>query len=385
MKKGKKKPPQIQVEDELEKSKNSEIGSQWLDFINNGIKISNDGIRKGNLEFQFDKNDVVSTGKCIGEGVACQVEEGIYKPLNIKVAIKKIKIYDREKRRQLESDIKILLNNAEKNTQGCYFFVKMYGAFYDEGQVKIVLELMDVGSFKAVINILKIAQVQQNQILIPENILSRICQQVYCLIYLYIVFFIIFLLFLKKIKILIGLMHLHIIFKQVHRDIKPENILMNSKGEVKLTDFGVAKELDQTDQKLISQRGTTAYMSPERINGDEYSFPSDIWSFGIVIYEMITGKYPFQADKTIIQLHQLFQNMEEQYFVLPKQPNFSNSLRNFIQQCLVIDPNKRSSAIELLVHPFINDNLSQDNDIQEWLNDIKYKYMQKQSQNLSQE
>lgn len=60
-------------------------------------------------------------------------------------------------------------------------------------------------------------------------------------------------------------MYLHIVGKQVHRDIKPGNILMNSKGEVKLTDFGISKELDETSQLCSTFLGTKAYMSPERI------------------------------------------------------------------------------------------------------------------------
>merc|ERR1719263_1951250 len=93
-------------------------------------------------------------------------------------------------------------------------------------------------------------------------------------------------------QIMIGLNHLHG-HHLLHRDIKPENILHNSAGEVKLTDFGIAKDLDATLAMAGTFVGTVTYMSPERCLGEEYSLASDIWSVGMVIYELATGRYPF--------------------------------------------------------------------------------------------
>ncbi|CAJ1432699.1 unnamed protein product, partial [Effrenium voratum] len=83
--------------------------------------------------------------------------------------------------------------------------------------------------------------------------------------------------------------------KMLHRDIKPENILHNRAGEVKLTDFGIAKDLDKTLAMAGTFVGTVTYMSPERCLGQDYSFASDIWSVGMVIFELSTGRYPFSA------------------------------------------------------------------------------------------
>jgi len=93
-------------------------------------------------------------------------------------------------------------------------------------------------------------------------------------------------------QIMIGLDFLHA-RKMLHRDIKPENILHNANGEVKLTDFGIAKDLDTTIAVAGTFVGTVTYMSPERCLGEEYSLASDTWSVGMVIYELACGRYPF--------------------------------------------------------------------------------------------
>jgi predicted Ser/Thr protein kinase len=86
----------------------------------------------------------------------------------------------------------------------------------------------------------------------------------------------------------------------IHRDLKPQNIMLNKRGEVLIMDFGLAAIADQLSG-AEARNGTPAYMSPEQLKGIEVTAKSDIYSLGLILYELFTGKKPFQA-KTIAQL-----------------------------------------------------------------------------------
>ena len=86
----------------------------------------------------------------------------------------------------------------------------------------------------------------------------------------------------------------------VHRDIKPHNVLLSASGETKVADFGIARAASSktiTETNLVL--GTAAYMSPEQINGEHVGPASDLYSLGVVLYEMLTGEPPYRADDPI--------------------------------------------------------------------------------------
>uniref|UniRef100_A0A4W3JPJ1 Dual specificity mitogen-activated protein kinase kinase 2 n=1 Tax=Callorhinchus milii TaxID=7868 RepID=A0A4W3JPJ1_CALMI len=144
------------------------------------------------------------------------------------------------------------------------YIVGFYGAFYSDGEISICMEHMDGGSLD---------QVLKEARRIPEEILGKV-----------------------SIAVLRGLTYLREKHQIMHRDVKPSNILVNSRGEIKLCDFGVSGQL--IDSMANSFVGTRSYMSPERLQGTHYSVQSDIWSMGLSLVELAIGRYPIPPPDT---------------------------------------------------------------------------------------
>ena len=115
----------------------------------------------------------------------------------------------------------------------------------------------------------------------------------------------------------------------------------------KLGDFGVSAVLKHAEENLQEGVGTPFYISPEMIKGKPYSYESDIWSLGIVLYEMTALKYPFQYAKN----SDLFKAITKKEVDLNYLPfNYSKELKNIIKGCLKKDPTKRPTLDQLLEH-----------------------------------
>jgi len=148
-------------------------------------------------------------------------------------------------------------------------------------------------------------------------------------------------------QIALGLKHCHE-RRILHRDLKSKNVFLTAKNFVKLGDFGIARVLSNTMDKANTIVGTPYYLSPEIIEDKGYRFESDIWSLGVILYEMCALKLPFDG-KNITTLARKI--IAGSYSPIP--PQYSKDLKLLIAYMLSIDPMKRPSIHKLLRYPFI--------------------------------
>lgn len=134
----------------------------------------------------------------------------------------------------------------------------------------------------------------------------------------------------------------------IHRDIKPHNILISTQGRVKVTDFGIARAVTSaTITHTGSVIGSVHYFSPEQAKGGITGEKSDIYSLGVVLYEMVTGHLPFSGDSPIsVALKHLQEDFQDPREINPAIPQ---SLENIILKALCKDPDQRYSSAREMV------------------------------------
>ena len=249
----------------------------------------------------------------IGIGSTCKVYKGISKKTNkiyaIKVCNELEKYYD-----SIINELNILrlVKNKSNNIE------KFYGVYYskEENTIWIILEYFEYGNIMSYLT----------QINYPmnEEIIATIIQNV-----------------------LFGLLYLHSI-NIIHRDIKCQNLLLSKEGRVKISDFGIS--INKNIVNCNNRVGTPYWMSPEVINRQKYNEKTDIWSVGIICYELVEGEPPYCEFKPNIVMKKIIENPIKG---LKNPEKYSNEFNDFVRLCLNVDFNKRPNIPQLLEHKFI--------------------------------
>ncbi len=138
----------------------------------------------------------------------------------------------------------------------------------------------------------------------------------------------------------------------VHRDVKPANIMISRQGEVKLMDFGIARDDTMRDlTETGTGLGTPSYMSPEQILGDKLDFRSDLFSLGIVLYQTVTGQKPFIEDDS----HTVMQKIRLDRYAAPRKLNTQvpRALEHIMARCMEKMPANRYGSTQALIDDLV--------------------------------
>jgi serine/threonine protein kinase len=200
------------------------------------------------------------------------------------------------------------------------YTIKYYGSITYHGSPMVLMEYCDRGSIRDLIDYRNVCLTEKQASIVIHDLLS-------------------------------ALQILHSKYHILHRDIKAANILLNSKQQIRITDFGVSREFSNKSKMVtVSITGTPYWMAPEVINGTPYSFPADIWSVGATAVELIEGAPPYCELEPTKAMIKIAKNGFPG-FRAPKA--ISKEFKDFISHCMSRDPEKRCGIAQLLKHPWI--------------------------------
>ncbi|KAI9443525.1 Pkinase-domain-containing protein [Lactarius indigo] len=208
-----------------------------------------------NAEVKYDLRDEdLKDLNELGQGNGGSVKKVEHVPTHTIMA-KKIVLIDAKPsvRKQILRELQIMHDCHSE------YIISFYGAFLSDPNICICMEFMDKGSLDGIYKRIGAIDIE-----VVANVAHAVLE---------------------------GLTYLYDVHRIIHRDIKPSNILCNSKGQIKICDFGVSGELINSIADTFV--GTSTYMSPERIQGAQYTVKSDVWSLGISLIELALGRFPF--------------------------------------------------------------------------------------------
>ncbi|TRY92536.1 hypothetical protein DNTS_024543 [Danionella cerebrum] len=254
----------------------------------------------------------------IGEGSTGIVCIATVKTTGKLVAVKKMDLRKQQRRELLFNEVVIMRDYHHENV------VEMYNSYLVGDELWVVMEFLEGGALTDIVTHTR--QDKKNEPRMNEEQIATVCLSV-----------------LKALSVL----HLQGV---IHRDIKSDSILLTHDGRVKLSDFGFCAQVSKEVQRRKSLVGTPYWMAPELISRLPYGPEVDIWSFGIMVIEMVDGEPPYFNEPPLKAMKMIRDNLPPKLKNLHK---VSPLLKGFLDRMLVRDPAQRATAQELLKHPFL--------------------------------